>query len=142
MSQSSPRRRARELVLQALYTSEMGDQDDASVIDSVLVDSSLSRETIAFARDLYQQVREHQSWADSVIADYARNWSLERMASIDRNILRLGLVELSFRPDSPPRVAINEAIELAKAFSTADSASFINGILDRFIQAPDTPSQA
>jgi len=73
----------------------------------------------------------HRTKIDEVIAQYAEHWDLERMAMVDRNVLRLGVFELLWFTETPPKVAINEALEVAKRFSTQESTRFINGILDR-----------
>ena len=84
-----------------------------------------------FAEGLIAGVRANQPRIDALIAGVAENWRLERMAAIDRNILRLGAFEMLYGPDVPTKVAINEALELAKRYSTAQSSRFVNGILDR-----------
>jgi N utilization substance protein B len=83
---------------------------------------------------LIDGVKEHQARIDAMISQVAENWRLDRMAAIDRNILRLGAYEMLFRPEVPAKVAINEALELAKRYSTAQSSRFVNGILDRVLQ--------
>ena len=88
-------------------------------------------EAISFATSLVDGVREHRREIDDLIREAARNWELERMAAVDRNALRLGCYELLHGDDIPMKVAINEAIELAKRFSTEASGAFVNGILDR-----------
>jgi N utilization substance protein B len=93
----------------------------------------------AFARALVEGVRRHQPEIDALISEVAENWRLDRMAAIDRNILRLGAFEMLHCPDLPPKVAINEALELAKRYSTAQSSRFVNGILDR-LQATERPA--
>lgn len=85
----------------------------------------------AFTYSIVTETLKNLDKIDTLIIKAAQHWSLERMAVIDRNILRAATYELSFREDIPPSVAINEAIEIAKKYSTEDSASFINGILDR-----------
>ena len=80
-------------------------------------------------------MKEHQERIDSLISQFAENWRLDRMAAIDRNILRIGAYEMLFCPEIPGRVAINEALELAKRYSTAQSSRFVNGILDRILQS-------
>jgi N utilization substance protein B len=84
----------------------------------------------AFANRLFEGTVEHLPEIDSCIASYADNWNLKRMAVIDRNILRLGVFELLYLDGVPPKVCINEAIELAKRFGDLESGKFINGILD------------
>lgn len=84
-----------------------------------------------FAGRLARGVNEHLSDIDDKISKYATNWQLKRMAIIDRNILRMGLYEMLFAPDIPPKVTINEAIELAKKYGDTESGKFVNGILDK-----------
>ncbi len=134
MSESSPRRRARELVLQALYAESIGEIDPVEVQEKVIVDESLSTKALDFARSLFGQVRENREWADGVISSLSKNWSIERMAHIDRSIMQIALVELKVSVDLPVSVVINEAIELARAFSTEESTKFINGILDAYVK--------
>ncbi len=133
----SPRHRARELVLQGLYAQEIGEVSPEEVVDKVIVDDELSVETLKYARRLYEQVRLNSTWADEVITRLATNWDLERIAVVDRIILRLAMIEIKEAPDIPVKVVLNEAIELAKSFSTAESSSFINGVLDSFAKNPD-----
>jgi N utilization substance protein B len=79
-------------------------------------------------------MREHQSEIDALIGKASRNWRLERMARVDRNLLRLAVYELKYCSDVPAKVAINEAIEIAKRYGTAESPAFVNGILDRCLE--------
>jgi N utilization substance protein B len=85
-----------------------------------------------FAENLIKGVVTHKKEIDQVIKKYVRNWDLERLAVVDRNILRLAIYEMMYCPDVPQIVCINEAIEIAKKYSTADSGKFVNGILDKF----------
>ncbi|MBG85314.1 MAG: transcription antitermination factor NusB [Verrucomicrobiales bacterium] len=87
-----------------------------------------------FADPLIRGVLEKRPEVDESIAKYAQNWSLNRMAGVDRNVLRLAVYELLFREDIPPVVTINEAVDIAKRFSTDESGKFVNGILDRLKQ--------
>jgi N utilization substance protein B len=128
----APRRRARELVLQALYACDIGENDPEEVKLRVIVDDTLSPRNLEFAREMFSLVRQHQSWADAQISALAINWDINRIAELDRLVLRMAIVELNYMPDTPVKVAINEAIELAKRFSTSESSAFINGILDSF----------
>lgn len=84
-----------------------------------------------FAEPLIRGVLEHQAALDERIMQYAKNWDLHRMAVVDRNVLRLALYEMFHREDIPPIVSINEAVDIAKKFSTEDSGKFVNGILDK-----------
>lgn len=93
-------------------------------------------EVLAFAAELARGVTRHRLDIDGLIARYARDWDLDRLARVDRNILRLGIYELLYagRPDVPPPVAINEAVELAKRYSSDDAARFVNGILGQLVR--------
>jgi N utilization substance protein B len=87
-----------------------------------------------FAEPLIRGVLEHRQTVDEAIKKYAKNWDFHRIATVDRNILRLAIYEMMFREDIPPVVSINEAVDIAKRFSTDDSGKFVNGILDRVKQ--------
>lgn len=136
------RTRAREIALQVLYQVEQNpgyrDADVERFIERRMREPKLRE----FARELIGGVREHQPRIDELIAGVAENWRLDRMAAIDRNILRIGAFEMLFCPDVPVKVAINEALELAKRYSTAQSSRFVNGILDRLQAAEVTPPAA
>ncbi|UCE17393.1 MAG: transcription antitermination factor NusB [Gemmatimonadota bacterium] len=124
------RRMARELALHALYSVEMtGDP-----VDTVLKDVSrwrkYSREALLYATRLTTNVSEHLTECDRLIEETVRHWELSRIALLDRIILRMGICELLLEGDVPSRVAIDEAIELAKKYSTEKSGGFVNGILD------------
>ncbi len=84
-----------------------------------------------FAEPLIQGTLEHRDELDAIIKRHARNWELHRIAAVDRNILRLAIYEMLYREDIPPVVSINEAVDVAKKFSTQDSGKFVNGILDK-----------
>ncbi len=130
--EESPRRRARELVLKRLYASEIGEIESDDVIKNVVDEKALGKKNLEFAREYFLLVQKKTEWADEVISRLAINWEVERIAAIDRIIMRMAVVELAEMPDVPVRVAINEAIELGKKYSTHGSSAFINGILDRF----------
>jgi transcription antitermination protein NusB len=128
------RHQAREAAVQMLYQWEVGRQSMLEVMQSYwapgLADSPLSDEGRAFATTLTNGVAATLDQLDPMIAEAAENWRLERMAVMDRIILRLAVYEFLHQPDTPGRVIINEALELARTFSTDDSVRFINGILD------------
>ena len=127
----STRRRAREVVLQMLYQLEASGQEPRQVLESYRSSFGEGPFPDDFARDAFVDVAERIPELDQTITSASDNWRLVRMSLVDRNILRLGVFELLHRPDTPPRVAINEAVELAKRFGTEDSAAFVNGVLDR-----------
>jgi N utilization substance protein B len=133
----SPRRKARETVLHALYAREINEGDPAEVIDSLLKETSLSEKNVDFVRNYFSLVVKNIDWTDKIISRLAKNWDIKRIAELDRIILRMAMVELKFMPDIPVKVALNEAIELAKKYSTGESPSFINGILDNFLKNID-----
>ena len=130
-----PRRsRAREVVLQVLYQDDLNPDIQLQVADDFLVNRLRADEELtSFARSLLSGVRRNRDELDMMLTEAAENWSLERMAATDRNILRLGAFEILYT-DTPDRVAINEAVELAKRFGADQSAQFVNGILDRFLR--------
>ena len=132
--EDSPRRRARELVLKRLYAAEIGEIESDEVIERVVDEKALSKKNVEYAREFFLLVQKRASWADEIIASLAENWDVDRVAAIDRIIIRMALVELEKMPDVPVKVVINEAIELGKKYSTHGSSSFINGILDRFVR--------
>lgn len=128
-SLSQLRRHAREVALKTLYEAEMGDLSRQEAAGRVT--RRLRRpEERKFALTLVNQTLENLAEIDKIIAEVAENWDLSRMAVIDKNTLRLGVAEILFC-GVPAKVAINEAIEVAKKFSTENSGRFVNGILDK-----------
>ena len=139
------RSRGREVALQVLYQVEQNPGVSSDEIRRFIERRLLEdRKLCDFTEALIDGVQEHQTRIDTMISQVAENWRLDRMAAIDRNILRLGAYEMLFRPEVPAKVAINEALELAKRYSTAQSSRFVNGILDRVLQyqVQDATSQA
>jgi N utilization substance protein B len=121
------RRKGRELALQLLYEIELGKKDVE--LNSLLEESSERKAVKDFAGMLLKGTCENLEHIDGMIAECSSNWHLSRMTPVDRNILRIGAYELRYC-DTPPAVAIDEAIEIARKFGTQKSASFVNGILD------------
>jgi N utilization substance protein B len=126
----SLKRKAREVVVKTLYEMEMGGLDETGARERIMT-KCRRPEMQTFAMRLLNESMAHSEEADKIIAKVAENWHLSRMAAMDRNILRLGTVELVFMDEVPEKVAINEAIEIAKRFSTENSGRFVNGILDK-----------
>ena len=140
------RRRGREIALQVLYQIEMSnlsvkealaqyrnhfieassDEEEASSFEDV----KDLEEAFNFASDLVLGIEKNRNFIDEKIKEYTRNWSFDRLNSTDKNILRIAIFEMFFRPDIPEVVSINEAVELAKLYGTDDSPAFVNGILD------------
>jgi transcription antitermination protein NusB len=129
----SRRSRAREVVIQVLYEDDLNPDRSPEIADQFLVSRLGSeQELIDFARSLLAGVRKHRAEIDGLLVERADNWTLERMAVTDRNILRLGAFEM-LHGGTPERVAINEAVELAKRYGAKQSPHFVNGVLDRFM---------
>jgi len=129
MSHTFKRRLVRERVLQILYTYDMNKESLSNLINSVLVDVPEASDK-EFANNLINRVLIHQKDLDNEIKKRVDNWEMNRIALIDKILLRMGLCELFYFPDIPPKVSINESIEIAKEYSTTRSRKFINGILD------------
>ena len=132
------RRTARERALQALYQLEMTPGSIGDALDSAWAAAEEARkepEAVKFARELVEGVMDHRAEIDRLIEQHSHNWRLDRMGRIDRNVLRLGVFELKYRPDIPKKVSLNEAVELGKNFGTEESSAFVNGLLDRVAAA-------
>lgn len=127
------RSRAREVVLQVLFQDDVNPPETAGETLTFLQTRLSTDELVEFARSLLAGVRRNREELDELLSRTAENWSLDRMATTDRNVLRLGAYEILYT-ETPDRVAINEAVELAKRFGSAQSAQFVNGILDKFLQ--------
>lgn len=130
----NPRTRCREIALQLLYMAEQNDTLDGLAAQRFIARRLRDRKLHDAVIDIVDGVQRHQEEVDGLISRLAQNWSLERMAAIDRNILRLGAYEMLHCPQVPPKVAINEAVEMAKRYSTAQSSRFVNGILNQVFQ--------
>ena len=143
MTAMGTRRRAREFALQILYQMDVQEQlaDEQAIglfwrnfATAAEAEGAIAAdlgEIQPFAEKLVRGVREHVAELDAQIQGASKNWRLERMARVDRNLLRLALYELKYVTDVPAKVAINEAIEIAKRYGTNESSAFVNGILDR-----------
>lgn len=132
MSQVYRRRIIREKVLQLLYAFEMNSESKQFMIEEILDDVEDENDK-NFAISLVNKILEHQKDLDEIIKQKVDNWDLNRIALIDRILLRMGICEILFFPDIPPKVSINESIEIAKDYSTSSSGKFINGILDAIL---------
>lgn len=126
------RSRAREVALQILYQDDLNPGSDIASTERFLRDRLVSADLVDFARSLVFGVRRNHEELDGLLRKAADNWSLERMAVTDRNLLRLGAYEMLYT-NTPERVAIDEAVELAKRYGAAPSSQFVNGILDKLM---------
>lgn len=130
------RRDARELALRMLYQLDIGRQPVDEVLEAALAQSHLDGHNREFAADLVTGSYGHLEIIDKMLADFTGDWGLDRQAAVDRNILRLAAYELRYRPDAPVAVVCNEAVELAKKYSTAESSKFVNGVLGNLARLP------
>lgn len=128
----SRRHKAREVVVQMLYQLDLNEDVAADAVRAMIQEELRDEAVARFAWGLFAGVMETRKQLDERIASAAANWSLSRMPPTDRNVLRLGAYELLFT-DTPHRVVIDEALELAKTYGTAQSSAFVNGILDRMV---------
>lgn len=126
------RSRAREVALQVLFQDDLNPRHDPHKDEEFIRARLHSAELVEFAQTLVSGVRRNRQELDELVGRTADNWSLQRMATTDRNVLRLGAFEILYT-ETPDPVAINEAVELAKRFGAKQSAQFVNGILDRFL---------
>lgn len=124
------RRRGRELALQMLYQREVAGIDMDQVVAAFSELQEAPKAPREFAVALARGVVERLEEVDARLREFAENWRLERMAAVDRNLLRLAVYELLFNPDTPPAVVIDEAVEIAKRFGSERSSQFVNGVLD------------
>jgi transcription antitermination factor NusB len=126
------RRKAREIALAFLYQWDVRGDEVLPELDDLLVKDRREPEVAEYTKVLVRGTVEKRAEIDAKLAEAALHWRIERMAVVDRNLLRMATYEMAYRDgDVPPKVAINEAIELAKRFSTEQSGAFVNGVLDR-----------
>lgn len=141
------RRLAREMVVSSLYQMELNEVQPYEALEMVIsevhaddeVSSKKSDEaTNEFARTLLQGVNEHKAAIDDLLTKFLTGWQVDRLSRVDRQILRLACYEMVFSNDAPPKVAVNEAIELAKHFGTEESGKFVNGVLAKLLKNLDS----
>ncbi|RLC04395.1 MAG: transcription antitermination factor NusB [Deltaproteobacteria bacterium] len=132
------RRKARELVLQALFSFDMNKSDSGKFDSDQNLEAfctnneeKLTQGIKPFFMDLVNGVMENRSQIDTLLNQYSKNWKITRMPVVDRNIMRIAIFEFLKHADIPPSVTINEAVEIGKKYGTRDSGSFIHGVLDR-----------
>ncbi|MHA6530718.1 transcription antitermination factor NusB [Paenibacillus sp. BAC0078] len=142
------RRLAREIIVQSLYQMEMNDVESAEAVEMLIAEASEENETEhvitdeielkAYVVEHVNGVWEHKLAIDDMLEHYLKGWQMSRLSRVDRQILRLATFEMVFANDVPAKVAVNEAIDLAKHFGTEDSGKFVNGVLGKMIQELDT----
>ena len=126
------RRRSRELAIKVLFHLEFSKEDDpATAFDLICNNFGISKDIEIFSKELVLGVCVSIKELDNLISKASQNWRLERIGRVDHSILRLAIYELLYRDDIPPKVSINEAVDLGKKFGTEESGAFINGVLDK-----------
>ncbi|KWX70799.1 transcription antitermination factor NusB [Paenibacillus jilunlii] len=142
------RRLAREIIVQSLYQMEMNDVESADAVEMLIAEAAEENESEhvitdeaelkAYVVEHVNGVWEHKMAIDDMLEHYLKGWQMSRLSRVDRQILRLATFEMVFANDVPAKVAVNEAIDLAKHFGTEDSGKFVNGVLGKMIQEIDT----
>ncbi|MNH89683.1 hypothetical protein D3C73_422090 [compost metagenome] len=142
------RRLAREIIVQSLYQMEMNDVESADAVEMLIAEAAEENESEHVITDEIELkayvvahvngVWEHKTAIDDMLEHYLKGWQMSRLSRVDRQILRLATFEMVFADDVPAKVAVNEAIDLAKHFGTDDSGKFVNGVLGKMIQELDT----
>lgn len=135
------RRHAREWVIQFLFQRDFNVNDLEHALTDFWNTKRLDPPTRQFTEDLIRGVLAYRPKIDDKLQHYAEHWDVKRMNAVDRNVMRLALYEMLYRPDIPPVVSINEAVDIAKMFSSLESGRFVNGILDRARKDLDRPSR-
>ena len=132
------RRQARELAMQALFYIDMQDNVSLQMLESFCDNFSPPKKARPFFLKLVNGVLETRGEIDTLIERYSKNWKIHRMACVDRNVMRIAVYELLYCGDIPPKVSINEAVDVGKKFGTEESGAFINGIMDSIRDALDS----
>ena len=131
---STDRRKARVIALQVLYEADSVRHDPTGVLDRIAESESVPPASKAYSQQLVAGALENREDIDELIAEFAPSWPINQMAIVDRNILRTAIYEITLGGETPPKVAINEAVELAKVFGSESSARFVNGVLGSLMQ--------
>ena len=124
------RRMAREGVLEALFSHQFSDVERKVTVNRVLNNVPEREENLVFITTLFNNVLDNSKWADKIIEEHLQNWEFDRVAKVDKVLLKMGICEIYFLEDIPPKVTISEMVEISKVYSTDESPNFINGILD------------
>ena len=130
MSNIHPRRNARKGVLEALFTQQFSDENPKVTLSRIFKSNNNQEKNFEFITDLFHCVLDNIELADNLIRSHLQNWEFGRVAHVDRLLLRMGICEIFFMEDIPPKVSISEMVEISKIYSTDESPSFINGVLD------------
>ena len=125
----STRRKTKVIALQALYEVDAVDHDPIQVLDRLMVEADLPPSARQVTREMVQGVVENRRELDRIITELAPSWPVSQIAAVDRSLLRLAIYELMFSRQAPPKVTVNEAVDLARAFGSESSRKFVNGVL-------------
>tara|TARA_B100001250_G_scaffold405471_2_gene422988 strand:+ start:759 stop:1193 length:435 start_codon:yes stop_codon:yes gene_type:complete len=129
-SKIHPRRNARESVMQALYAQQFSDDEPTIILNRILALYPEKKKNSKFISSLFQCVLNYSDSANEMIKSHLQNWEIDRVAQIDQVLLRMGVCEIFYMDDIPPKVSISEMVEISKVYSTDESSGFINGVLD------------
>jgi N utilization substance protein B len=129
-SKIHPRRNARESVMQALYAQQFSDDEPTIILNRILALYPEKKNNSKFISSLFQCVLNYSDSANEMIKSHLQNWEIDRVAQIDQVLLRMGVCEIFYMDDIPPKVSISEMVEISKVYSTDESSGFINGVLD------------
>ena len=125
-----PRRAARQCVLEALFSYQFSKNDTLHIIDQLISKNPELKGNNDFIQSLFESVLKNMKWTEDIIKSHLENWEIDRVAQIDKILLKMGICEIYLIDDIPPKVTISEMVEIAKIYSTDESPVFINGILD------------
>jgi len=131
---STARRKTRIIALQVLYETDSVRHESSSVLERRVEEDALPSSSERFADVIVRGVLENRVEIDKIITEYAPSWPIDQMAIVDRNILRMAIYEIMFGDETPPKVAINEAVELAKVLGSDSSSKFVNGVLGSVVE--------
>ena len=138
---SSTRRKSRVVALQVLYEMDGARHDPSRAFENRLREEPLSPSAEEYARKLVEGTIENRARIDKIISTYAPTWPISQMATVDRNILRVAIYEITIGVETPPKVAINEAVELGKVFGSDSSSKFVNGVLGSLMESDEPESK-
>jgi len=132
------RRRAREAAIQVLYRYDLVNEDYSKTVPETIQRQNLNPESAEYFKRLIKNTFDHLAEIDLSIQSHLKSWTLDRLAAIDRSVLRIACCELLFFPDIPPKVSINEAVDIVKKFNDDESGRFVNGVLDAIFKNKNT----
>jgi len=135
------RRQAREWAVQFLFQNDFNPGNLDRALKDFWEDKVFGQKSREFTEELVRGVLSHSKQIDNLLAQYAENWEIKRMNAVDRNVIRTAIFEMLFKPDIPPVVSINEAVDIAKTYNSPESGKFVNGILDRALKDVHRPSR-